>query len=89
MLPEKLLEMCLGKLASNLNIRDGHVDEYVLKVHGQHDYLIGSYQLIEYQYIQEEFLRDANPVLVLANKADILCKFLSFFILWMGCNIEV
>nr|XP_022907614.1 phosphatidylinositol 4,5-bisphosphate 3-kinase catalytic subunit delta isoform [Onthophagus taurus]XP_022907621.1 phosphatidylinositol 4,5-bisphosphate 3-kinase catalytic subunit delta isoform [Onthophagus taurus] len=72
MYPEKLLQICLDKRASNLNIHDVYVEKYVLKVFGQNEYIIGSYPLIEYQYIQEELLKDAYPVLVLVNKADLI-----------------
>ncbi|KAI4460968.1 phosphatidylinositol kinase [Holotrichia oblita] len=68
--PEILLEKYLEKMANRLNIRE-NVDNYVLKVYGQDEYLIGNYQLIEFQYIQEAISNDVIPVLLVVKKSDI------------------
>ncbi|KRT83788.1 hypothetical protein AMK59_4719, partial [Oryctes borbonicus] len=68
--PELLLEKYLEKMANRLNIRE-NVDNYVMKVYGQDEYLIGNYQLIEFQYIQEAISNDVIPVLLVVKKSDI------------------
>lgn len=62
--PSKLLESILNKKATLLNIRGEYVSDYILKVCGRDEYLVGEYQIIEYQYIQDSISRDIIPTLV-------------------------
>lgn len=66
-------------MANRLNIRE-NVDNYVLKVYGQDEYLIGNYQLIEFQYIQEAISNDVIPVLLVVKKSDIASKLVYIFV---------
>lgn len=62
--PKKLLEMILAKKATILNRRNERTNEYVLKVCGQDDFLVGEYEIIEFQYIQDCISREITPTLV-------------------------
>lgn len=71
--PDKLLEKYLEKIANRFNIRE-NVDNYILKVFGQDEFLFGDYQLIEFQYIQEAISNDVIPFLLVVKKFNIACK---------------
>ncbi|CAH1260499.1 unnamed protein product [Diabrotica balteata] len=62
--PKKLLEMFLAKRATTLNIRNERVSEYVLKVCGQDEFLIGDNKIIEFQYVQDCISRNIMPTLI-------------------------
>ncbi|XP_057663838.1 phosphatidylinositol 4,5-bisphosphate 3-kinase catalytic subunit beta isoform [Diorhabda carinulata] len=62
--PKKLLEMFLAKRATTLNIRNERVSEYVLKVCGQDEFLIGDNRIIEFQYVQDCISRGITPTLI-------------------------
>ncbi|XP_018567528.1 phosphatidylinositol 4,5-bisphosphate 3-kinase catalytic subunit delta isoform [Anoplophora glabripennis] len=62
--PKKLLEMILAKRATILNRRNERTNEYVLKVCSQDDFLVGEYEIIEFQYIQDCISREITPTLV-------------------------
>ncbi|XP_018318828.1 phosphatidylinositol 4,5-bisphosphate 3-kinase catalytic subunit delta isoform [Agrilus planipennis] len=61
--PSKLLETILNKKGNILNIREKPCD-YILKVCGRDEFLVGDYDLIQFQYIQDALNRDITPVLV-------------------------
>jgi phosphatidylinositol-4,5-bisphosphate 3-kinase len=62
--PNKLLEMILVKKANILNIRNERCNDYVLKVCGQDEYLVGDHHIIQFQYIQDSLSRDITPIVV-------------------------
>uniref|UniRef100_A0A6P7GNJ1 Phosphatidylinositol 4,5-bisphosphate 3-kinase catalytic subunit delta isoform-like n=1 Tax=Diabrotica virgifera virgifera TaxID=50390 RepID=A0A6P7GNJ1_DIAVI len=62
--PKQLLEMFLAKRATTLNIRNERVSEYVLKVCGQDEFLIGDNKIIEFQYVQDCISRNIMPTLI-------------------------
>lgn len=62
--PIKLIENILNKRETLLNIKGERPCDYVLKVCGQEEYLIGDYELIEFQYVQDSIARDIMPVLI-------------------------
>ncbi|XP_072379319.1 phosphatidylinositol 4,5-bisphosphate 3-kinase catalytic subunit beta isoform isoform X4 [Diabrotica undecimpunctata] len=62
--PKKLLEMFLSKRATTLNIRNERVSEYVLKVCGQDEFLIGDNKIIEFQYVQDCISKNIMPTLI-------------------------
>lgn len=63
--PRKLLEMFLFQRATTImNIRNERTNEYVLKVCGQDDFVVGDCELIQFQYIQDCISRDIMPTLV-------------------------
>lgn len=63
MMPLQLLQMILNKRSMNLNTNE-HVGDYVLKVSGREDYLVGDYPILWFVYIQETLLRDITPTVV-------------------------
>ncbi|XP_030764148.1 phosphatidylinositol 4,5-bisphosphate 3-kinase catalytic subunit delta isoform-like isoform X2 [Sitophilus oryzae] len=58
--PIELMEMILSKRA-NLNIKNESVTEYILKICGRDEYLVGDFSIIEFQYIQDCLLQDIIP----------------------------
>lgn len=62
--PIQLLTQILNKKAITLNAKGEHVSEFVLKVCGQEEYLVGEYPLVSFVYIQESLSRDLTPTLV-------------------------
>jgi phosphatidylinositol-4,5-bisphosphate 3-kinase len=47
-----------------LNIRNERCNDYVLKVCGQDEYLVGDHHIIQFQYIQDSLSRDITPIVV-------------------------
>lgn len=66
--PVQLISQILTKKALNLNTKGEHVSEYVLKVCGQEEYLVGDYPLVRFVYIQEALSRETIPTLVAVPK---------------------
>lgn len=73
--PSKLLELILNKKANLLHVRGEKPSEYVLKVCGQDEYLVGDHQLIDFQYIQDSISRDVTPTLVTISVHNVPSKF--------------
>lgn len=64
MTPHQLLVQILNKKAITLNSRGEKPVDFILKVCGQEEYLIGDYPLIQFFYIQDCLARDITPTLV-------------------------
>ncbi|KAJ3643840.1 hypothetical protein Zmor_026526 [Zophobas morio] len=62
--PNKLLELILAKKANILNKRNESYHDYVLKVCGQDEFLVGDHQIIQFQYIQDSLSKDITPTVV-------------------------
>ncbi|XP_015605201.1 phosphatidylinositol 4,5-bisphosphate 3-kinase catalytic subunit delta isoform [Cephus cinctus] len=62
--PYQLLEQILTKRANTLMSRGERAGDFILKVCGQEEYLIGDYPLIQFNYIQDCLERDIAPILV-------------------------
>ncbi|KAF5291172.1 hypothetical protein FQA39_LY14414 [Lamprigera yunnana] len=62
--PTKLLEIILAKKANILNQRSENPHDYVLKVCGRDEYLVGDQSIIQFQYIQDSLFRDMIPAVV-------------------------
>lgn len=78
--PRKLLEMILYKRATIMNIRNERANEYVLKVCGQDEFLVGDCELIQFQYIQDCLSRDIMPTLVTLHVNKVPGKYRRRFI---------
>lgn len=65
--PDELLDMILTKRSNILNIRNERCNDYVLKVCGQDEYLVGNHHLIQFQYIQDSLSKDVIPTVVTTN----------------------
>uniref|UniRef100_A0A8D9EW02 Phosphatidylinositol 4,5-bisphosphate 3-kinase catalytic subunit delta isoform n=1 Tax=Cacopsylla melanoneura TaxID=428564 RepID=A0A8D9EW02_9HEMI len=62
--PTELLRMILNKKAITLHTSGEQTSDYVLKVCGQEEYLVGELPLLQFCYIQECLSRERTPVLV-------------------------
>lgn len=69
--PKQLLEMILAKRATIMNIRNERTSEYVLKVSGQDEFLVGNNELVQFQYIQDCLTKDIIPTLVTLPKEKV------------------
>ncbi|KAL3270242.1 hypothetical protein HHI36_009298 [Cryptolaemus montrouzieri] len=69
--PAKLLEMVLTKKATIFNMKIERLSDYVLKVCGRDDFIMGDEPLINFQYIQESLSYGVTPVLVALNVCDV------------------
>lgn len=87
--PSKLLEMVLNKKATSFNIKGEKPSDYVLKVCGQDEYLVGDYDLIQYQYIQDCVAREAVPTLVTVALNTVPSKSIFYFLQSLTTIIEV
>lgn len=67
MTPHKLLVTVLNKKAITLNSRGEHPSDFVLKVCGQEEYLVGDYPIIQFLYVQEALAADLTPTLVVVS----------------------
>nr|XP_032513943.1 phosphatidylinositol 4,5-bisphosphate 3-kinase catalytic subunit delta isoform [Danaus plexippus plexippus] len=59
--PQQHIETVMRKKANSLNMRGEHPRNYVLKVCGREEYLLGDDPLIQFLYIQETLARDGVP----------------------------
>lgn len=66
--PAKLLEMIVYKRATTLNIKNERPTDYVLKICGQDEFLVGDHPIIEFQYIQDCISKEMTPILVTIHK---------------------
>ncbi|XP_015181948.1 PREDICTED: phosphatidylinositol 4,5-bisphosphate 3-kinase catalytic subunit delta isoform [Polistes dominula] len=65
--PYELLVLILNKRANTMMLRGEHPNDFILKVCGQEEYLIGEYPLIQFNYIQDCLAKDITPTLVTLN----------------------
>lgn len=61
--PRELIEMFLSKTAS-INFKSGTANDYILKVCGQDEFLVGDNEVIHFQYVQDCMSKDIIPTLV-------------------------
>lgn len=69
--PAQLLTQILNKRANTLMSRGERVTDFVLKVCGQEEYLIGEYPIVQYSYIQDCLAKDVIPSLVTTSIKNI------------------
>ena len=72
--PHELLQTILNKKAIMLNSHGEHAADFVLKVCGQEEYLVGNYPLTQFQYVQDMLARDGVPTLVTVSVNNVLGK---------------
>lgn len=72
--PHQLLQTILNKKAITLNSRGEQAADFVLKVCGQEEYLVGNYPLTQFQYVQDMLARDGVPSLVTVSVNSVLGK---------------
>jgi len=70
--PHQLLQTILNKKAITLNSRGEQAADFVLKVCGQEEYLVGNYPLTQFQYVQDMLARDGVPTLVTVSVNSVL-----------------
>lgn len=71
MTPHQLLITILNKKANTLNQRGERPNDFVLKVCGQDEYLVGDCPLVQFLYIQDSILRDIIPVVVTTSVENV------------------
>lgn len=91
--PLQLLTMILNKksVTSNSYERSG---DYVLKVCGKQEYLLGEHELIRFQYIQDTLAQDEQPTLVTVAVCNVpgtpvslcVCVWGKGVIGWLDCS---
>lgn len=69
--PTKFLEIVLTKKATIFNTKNEISSDYVLKVCGRDDFIMGEEPLINFQYIQESLSYGLTPVLVTVNVCNV------------------
>ncbi|KDR21011.1 phosphatidylinositol 4,5-bisphosphate 3-kinase catalytic subunit delta isoform [Zootermopsis nevadensis] len=72
MTPHELLRTILNKKSITLNSRGEHPADFVLKVCGQEEYLVGNYPLTQFQYVQDMLARDGVPTVVTVSLNSVL-----------------
>lgn len=65
--PYELLVLIVNKRANTMMLRGEHPNDFILKVCGQEEYLIGEYPVIQFSYIQDCLARDITPTLITYN----------------------
>ena len=65
--PHQLLVQILNKRANTMMSRGERPGDFMLKVCGQEEFLIGEFPLIQFIYIQESLSRDVTPVLLVLS----------------------
>lgn len=69
--PDKLLELIFNKKSARLNIKGEKPSDFILKVCGQDEYLVGNHEIIEFQYIQECIARETMPTVVTVSRSKV------------------
>lgn len=69
--PLKFLELVLTKKSNIFNMRNERNGDYVLKVCGKDEFIIGDEPLINFQYIQDCLSYDITPVLVTVDVTEV------------------
>lgn len=64
MTPSKLLELVLIKKGIEMHLKNEILNEYVLKVLGRDEYLIGEFPFIQLQYVQDCLSQNVIPQFV-------------------------
>lgn len=67
----------MAKKANILNTRGERPHDYVLKVCGRDEYLVGDRQIIDFQYIQDCLSRDVIPVVVTMSVHSVPSKLIN------------
>lgn len=78
------MQLILNKKAITLNTKGERPSEFMLKVCGQEEYLIGDYPLVRFLYIQECLSRDITPTVVVISVDSVLGNLKHFF-----CGVNV
>lgn len=61
----------LTKRAIKLRARNEKCSDFTLKVCGREEYIVGSYPLIDYAYIQDSLSQDLIPILIAVSKCNV------------------
>lgn len=69
--PKQLLEQIILKKQSKLKNYRGKIDDYILKICGQEEYIFGDHPLIQFLYIQDRLSRGETPIVVVTYVSDV------------------
>lgn len=69
--PTQLLEQIIIKKQSKLKNYRGKIDDYILKICGQEEYIFGEHPLIQFLYIQDRLSRGETPMVVVTYVSDV------------------
>lgn len=67
MTPDELMSDVLKKAALKYQSKGEMPSDFVFKVRGQEEYLVGNVPLVEFVYIQESLVKDEMPTLIVVN----------------------
>lgn len=62
-------------------LKGEQVGDYVFKVCGQEEYLVGNVPLVEFVYIQESLIKDVQPTLIVVNIRNVPGKLVHMHII--------
>lgn len=82
----QLLRKILSKKAHALNTRGESAVDFVLKVCGQEEYLVGDYPIVQFLYIQETLSRDGVPTVVTLSIDSVPIERENFYQMPMECK---
>lgn len=71
MSPTELMCEVLKKKALKHQSRGDHIGDFVFKVRGQEEYLVGNVPLVEFVYIQESLMKDVQPTLIVVSVKNV------------------
>ncbi|XP_014289821.1 phosphatidylinositol 4,5-bisphosphate 3-kinase catalytic subunit delta isoform [Halyomorpha halys] len=71
MSPTELMCEVLKKKALKHQSRGDHIGDFVFKVRGQEEYLVGNVPLVEFVYIQESLMKDVQPTLIVVSVRNV------------------
>lgn len=69
--PTQLLEKIIQKKQLKLKNFRGKIDDYILKICGQEEYIFGDFPLIQFLYIQDRLSRGETPTVVVTFVSDV------------------
>ncbi|XP_038215234.1 phosphatidylinositol 4,5-bisphosphate 3-kinase catalytic subunit delta isoform [Zerene cesonia] len=79
--PQQHVDTIFRKKANSLNMRGEQPRNYVLKVCGREEYLLGDYPLIQFLYIQEMLAKDGVPQVMTVSMDKITCCDMQYYAL--------
>lgn len=69
--PTELLQKIIQKKQLKLKNFRGKIDDYILKICGQEEYIFGDFPLIQFLYIQDRLSRGETPTVVVTFVSDV------------------
>lgn len=69
--PDQLLMQIIKKRALTLKTKNEVCSDFILKVCGREEYIVGLHALIDFAYVQDSLSQNLNPTLAAVSKFNV------------------